>query len=181
MSIFWSVLVAIALCFDTIAVSVVSGIYLRNINFLRASRFALTMALFQGGMPFIGWLAGYQLREYIESVSHWIAFILLLIIGLKMIYSAFQSKQTKKINPLKTITMLSIAVATSIDALTVGVSFAFTDIKIYITCLLIGIITYIASMFGLLIGKKTLTNYGKKYEILGGIILILIGVRIVLG
>lgn len=178
MSIFWSILLALGLCFDTFAVSVSSGIICRKISFQQACRFSIVMALFQGLMPILGWFAGKGIHSYIEHFDHWIAAALLVLVAAKMIYGAFSDDVEKKINPLKVKTMITLALATSIDALAVGFSFAFVSADIICTILLIAMITFLASMIGLLVGKKSAGKFGKPLEIVGGLILVAIALKI---
>jgi manganese efflux pump family protein len=132
-------------------------------------------------MPLIGWFLGFQIRNSIKEFDHWIAFILLLFMGGKMILESLKKEEEKKeFNPLKFLVLLGIAIATSIDALIVGVGFAFMKVDIATTIAIIGFITFIVSITGILIGKKTGNLFGKKAEILGGIILISIGTKILI-
>jgi manganese efflux pump family protein len=174
------VILAIGLCFDTFAVSVSCGLTLNRIEFFQATRFALTMAFFQGINPLIGWFAGNGVVKYIKDYNHWVAFTLLLIIGIRMIYDSLKKVEKRNFNPTRFTTMLMLALATSIDALIVGVSLAFTNVNIYWACFIIGTITFIASMLGILFGKKTGERFSKKLEVAGGLVLILIGIKILL-
>ena len=172
------ILLALGLCFDTFAVSVSSGIAKQEITFLDACKIAILLAIFQGGMPLIGWFLGEQVKLLIAEFDHWVVFGILLLLGLKMIYESFKKEEIKSFNPLNFWIMTSMAVATSIDALAVGISFSLINVSILITTFIIGSVTYLASMLGILLGKKTGSFYGKKMEIIGGIILIGIGVKI---
>jgi manganese efflux pump family protein len=181
MGIITILLIAFGLSFDTFAVSVSSGLILRKINFFDAMKIAFVLALFQGLMPLIGWLIGSGLRKYMMAYDHWIAFILLSVLGTKMIYESFQSEDERKpINPMRFTVMLSMAIATSIDALIVGLSFAFFELNIYLTVLLIGTVTFIVAMLGILFGKKAGAHLGQRMEIVGGLILIAIGFKILI-
>ena len=178
MSLFWIFLLALGLCFDTFAVAVSSGIVCKKIIFRQACRFSVVMALFQGLMPLLGWMAGTGVHSYIEDFDHWIAAGLLVAVAIKMIGGAFSDNEEKKINPLKINTMLTLGLATSIDALAVGFSFAFVQVNMIATILIISGVTFLASMTGLLIGKTSAGKYGKPLEILGGVILIAIAIKI---
>ncbi len=172
-------LIAIGLNFDSLAVSISAGLVVKNIRFNQAALIALVFALFQGLMPFIGWFIGLQVKDLIKDYDHWIAFSLLFLIGAKMVYESLKKEEDKKTpNPLKLFVMISMAIATSIDALIVGVSLAFTDVNIVIPIAIIGALTFIVAMLGMLLGKKAGSLFGKKMEIVGGIILIGIGVKI---
>ena len=171
--------IAIGLSFDTFAVSVSTGLVISRIKFLQAARVAIILTIFQTIMPFIGWFTGKQIELILSDYDHWIAFILLSLLGLKMICESFNKTESKNnFNPLKLSIVIGMAVATSIDALIVGVSFAFTGTNIYLSMLIIGMITFLASMLGMLFGKKVGHSLGKKMEIVGGMILIGIGLKI---
>lgn len=181
MEILTVVLLAIGLSFDSFAVSVCSGLSLPHINIFQAAKIAFFLALFQALMPLMGWLVGNSIKPLIEPVDHWIAFGLLSLIGGKMILESFSSSATREIkNPLNIRVILMLSLATSIDALAVGFSFATMLDKILIAVIIIGAITFIASMLGILLGKKTGPRISRYAEILGGLILIFIGTRILI-
>ncbi len=181
MDILTLILIAVGLNFDSFAVSVTTGFVVNKIRFWQATKIALVLAFFQAGMPVLGWFLGSQVKEYIISFDHWIAFGLLSFIGLKMIWESFgKEEETKDFNPFKPAVVIGMAVATSIDALIAGVSFAFIDINILLTAFLIGFLTYVAAMLGMLFGKKAGKWFGKRMEVVGGIILIGLGVKILL-
>jgi len=172
-------LLAIGLSFDSFAVSVCSGLNLPHIRFFQAAKIAIFLALFQAVMPLIGWLVGNSVKSIIEPVDHWIAFGLLSLIGGKMIIESFIDSDTREIkNPLDIKVILTLSVATSIDALAVGFSFATLLSKILIAVFIIGIVTFVASMLGILLGKKTGPTINRYAEVLGGLILIFIGFKI---
>ena len=175
-------LIAIGLSFDTFAVSVTTGLTICDIRFWQAIRVAVILAVFQAAMPLIGWILGKQVAGFIMQYDHWIAFGLLFILGAKMIYESFQNKDAeRKFNPLKLTVLIGLAIATSIDALVVGVSFAFfNDLNIYWTILIIGVVTFLVAMIGMLFGKKVGNKFGTKMEIIGALILISIGIKILL-
>jgi manganese efflux pump family protein len=172
-------LVAIGLTFDSLAVSISTGLIVSEIKFWMACKIAFLFAVFQGLMPLIGWFLGIQIKEYITTYDHWLAFALLSGLGIKMIYESFQ-KEKKDFNPTKFIVAAGLALATSIDALVVGVSFAFIEINIILSVIIIGSMTFIVSMSGIFVGKKASGFYGNKIELLGGIILIGIGLKILI-
>lgn len=181
MEILTIVFLAIGLSFDSFAVSVCSGLNLPSIRFIQAVKIAFFLAFFQAVMPFIGWLVGNSMKSLIEPVDHWIAFGLLTIIGGKMIIESFISPETREIkNPLHMKVILTLSFATSIDALAVGFSFATFLDKIVIAVFIIGLVTFVASMLGILLGKKTGPKINRYAEILGGLILILIGSKILI-
>lgn len=193
MSLVSVLLTSFALSMDAFAVSITKGMTMKNITKKIAFKIAFFFGLFQGGMPLIGWLLGISFEKYIKTFDHWIALILLSFLGVKMIYESI--KENKKdevamdleINGLnqntstfdiKTKDLLVLSVATSIDALAVGVSFAFLNISIIEVVTSIAIITFLVCFTGVLIGNKIgpiLKNYA---EIIGGIILIFIGLNI---
>lgn len=178
MTLFSLIVLAIGLCMDSFAVSLTSGVLMRPFCARRACKFAAIMAIFQGTMPVIGWLLGVGFRSYIESIDHWIALALLLYLGGRMIYEATQQEEQAKFDPCCTRTAMSMGLATSIDAMAVGISLSFLKVDMVQSALIIGITTFIFSMAGLYIGKKVGTYFKKGAEIVGGVILILIGVKI---
>jgi putative Mn2+ efflux pump MntP len=176
-------LIAFGLSMDSFAVSVSSGIILPSIKFNRAIIIAFSLAFFQGLMPLAGWLMGIGLHNYIKPVDHWVAFGLLSLLSIKMIIESRKKEDDRAdFNPLKPTVLLTMSIATSIDALVVGVSLSFiavTNSLFWITpILIIGSVTFFMSMLGILFGKNLGNQFGKKMEMLGGIILFLIGVRI---
>lgn len=173
-------LLSIGLCFDTFAVSVSSGLLRKEIIFWQAVRIAFFLALFQAIMPVLGWLGGITIKGWIESYDHWIALGILSILGIKMLIESFKKSEEKNINPLDIKVIISMALATSIDAFAVGISFAIIEVNMLLAFIIIGSVTFIASMLGILFGKKTGSHFGQKMEIIGGIILIAIGIKIVL-
>ena len=179
MEILTIVLLAIGLSIDSFAVSVCSGLNLPHIRFIQAVKIAIFLALFQAGMPLIGWLVGNSMKSLIEPVDHWIAFGLLSLIGGKMIIESLIGSESREIkNPLEIKVILMLSLATSIDALAVGFSFATLLDKIVVAVIVIGAVTFIASMLGILLGKKTGPKFNRYSEIAGGLILIFIGSRI---
>lgn len=181
MEIITIVFLAIGLSFDSFAVSVCSGLNLPHIRFFQATKIALFLAVFQSFMPLLGWLVGNSMKSVIEPVDHWIAFGLLSLIGGKMIIESFVNSENREIkNPLHIRVILTLSLATSIDALAVGFSFATLLNKIVIAVIIIGSVTFIASMLGILLGKKTGPKINRYAEITGGLILILIGLKILI-
>ena len=175
------IFLALGLSVDSFAASVCSGLAVKKIHFLQAVKIAFFLALFQGGMPIIGWLTGWELKDLIKDFDHWIAFILLAGMGGKMIYESITSKEKDcSFNPLKILVLLGISIATSIDALVIGLSLALVDVIIWFPAIVIAVVTFIVSMLGILLGKKIGSKMSKKFEILGGIVLILIGLRILI-
>jgi len=175
-------IIGIGLAMDAFAVSVTSGVSIKKMEL----KHALTIALFFGGfqaiMPIIGWGGGLLFKDYINSFAHWIAFVILALIGIKMIYDSTKLKEeSDESNPQNIYVLFSLAVATSIDALAVGITFSCLNYNIWEAAALIGIITFIISFIGTQLGKKLGHHLGEyKVEILGGVILIGIGIKIVL-
>jgi putative Mn2+ efflux pump MntP len=174
------ILIGIGLSFDTFAVSVSCGIVESKLHFWQASRIAVCFALFQAIMPIIGWLLGLSIKSYIIQFDHWIAFGLLAFVGGKMIIESFKNPEEKNFNPRKIKTVIILSFATTIDAFAVGISLAFLKVNMPLATFIIGSITFIIAMLGLLFGKKMGERSGKKMEILGGIILIALGVKILI-
>jgi len=174
-------IIAIGLSFDTFAVSVTTGLIISHIKFWQAVRVAIILAVFQAIMPVIGWFFGKQIARFIIDYNHWVAFGLLSVLGMKMMYESFKKdKDSQPFNPLKTTVVIGMAIATSIDALVVGVSFAFIEMNIYWSAFVIGFVTFLVAMLGMFFGKKVGGRLGKRMEIVGGVILIAIGVKILL-
>jgi len=175
------VLIALGLAMDSLAVSITSGITMKNPRINSALKIAMFFGLFQAGMPIIGWLAGLGLIEFISGIDHWIAFGLLGFIGCRMIYESIkiESKKTET-NYLSLHVLLMLSVATSIDALAVGQSFAFLRISIATPIIVIGIVTFLLSFLGVFTGNRFGKFFGKRIKTVGGLILIGIGLRILL-
>lgn len=174
-------LIGLGLSFDSFAVSVSFGLMKRDIQFTQAALIASTLAIFQALFPVAGWLVGEAIKELVEFGAHWIAFALLCLIGGKMIWeSRKEDSPLKNSNPFQVSLVLGLAVATSIDALVVGLSFGVLDMPILFPVIIIGFVTFIASMLGMLFGKKISSKRSHQALVAGGIILILIGVKILL-
>lgn len=176
-------LIGVGLSMDAFAVSVCKGLAMRKVNNSHALVIAVFFGGFQALMPFIGWLAGRNFEKYITSVDHWIAFGLLAIIGGKMLYEAFHEDDDEvqaTDSKLDIKELVVLAIATSIDALAVGITFAFLSYPIYQSIALIGVTTFVISFAGVYVGNIFGSKYEKGAEIAGGIILILIGVKILL-
>lgn len=188
MEIITLILLALGLSFDSFAVSVSSGLMLPAIRFYKACIIAFSLAFFQAVMPLLGWFAGVSIRDYLVNFDHWIAFGLLSALGIKMVYESLKPEERRNgFNPLDPLVLLTMSLATSIDALIVGVSFAFIEtpdtplwLAILLPVIIIGGITFLMSMLGILFGKKAGSKLGKRMEMLGGIILIGIGFKILL-
>lgn len=178
-------LLGIGLAMDAFAVSVCKGLGMRRLNKKQTLIIGLYFGGFQALMPLIGWLLGSQFQEYITSIDHWIAFILLGFIGSKMMIEAIREwneEETVDVMdaPLDHKNMLVLAIATSIDALAVGITFAFLDTPIIEAITIIGITTMIISIIGVVVGNFFGSRYKSKAEFIGGLILVLLGLKILL-
>ena len=170
---------------DAFAVSICKGLAMRKVNKKQAFVIGLFFGGFQALMPFIGWALGSQFESYITSIDHWIAFVLLAVIGGKMVKEAVSEKdgedEVEQMDPpLDIKEMFILAVATSIDALAVGITFAFLNYPIVEAITIIGITTFVISIIGVYVGNFFGSKYKKRAEIVGGVILILLGVKILL-
>ena len=178
------ILIGIGLAMDAFAVSISKGLSMRKINYKSGVIIALAFGVFQAGMPVLGWLLTIRFERYISAVDHWIAFGLLLLIGVKAIWEAVKDRKNGEEKApefvLKWGELLILAVATSIDALAVGISFAVLNVTIWSAIGIIGGITFCFSFVGVLIGNRFGVHFKSKAEIAGGIILILLGIKILL-
>lgn len=165
---------------DAFAVAMVKGLCAKDGRKSMAIKISLYFGLFQGFMVWAGYLLGISFSSIINSFDHWIAFVLLTLIGGKMFYEGLQPKNLSCDVDPKTdfVSMITVSIATSIDALAVGVSFAFLDQPIVSTAILIGCITFVISLFGVYLGRKGTSWLGNKAELLGGFVLVAIGVKI---
>ncbi|MBR3226062.1 MAG: manganese efflux pump [Atopobiaceae bacterium] len=175
-------LVAVGLSMDAFAVSVCKGLGMRRLNVRVALVLAGLFGLFQGGMPVVGWLLGSRFLWLIEPVDHWIAFGLLAFIGTKMIVDAVRGEEEDAgaTDHVAWGEFLMLAVATSIDALAVGISFAALHVEIVPSCITIAITTFVLSLIGVGVGHAFGSRFERPAQILGGIVLILIGVKVLL-
>jgi len=174
--------IAIGLAMDAFAVSITTGATYKKPGTNHAFRIALAFGSFQAVMPVAGWLTGLTVRNLIKDYDHWVAFILLGFIGTKMIYESFKIKQAQeRSGPLSAAVLLILAIATSIDALAVGITFSFLLAgSLAIAVIIIGVVTFIFSYAGFYIGKCAGHFFENKIEIAGGIVLLCIGVKILL-
>ena len=174
-------LIGVGLSMDAFAVSVCKGLNMRKVNQLHCFVIALFFGGFQALMPLIGWILGRQFEQYITAVDHWIAFVLLAFLGGKMILEALKEEEeeiNKTESRLVFKELLVLAVATSIDALAMGITFAFLNVAIVPAVGMIGGITFALSAAGVYIGNIFGSRYKNKAELIGGVILVLIGVKI---
>ena len=178
-------LLGVGLAMDAFAVSICKGLGMSKVNGKQCLVIGLFFGGFQALMPLIGWFLGSTFAEKIKAVDHWIAFILLAYIGIKMISDAIKEwKEETKIEemdaPLDLKEMFILAIATSIDALAVGITFSFLEVAIAMACTIIGVVTFVISCGGVFVGNIFGERYKAKAQIVGGAILVILGLRILL-
>jgi len=175
------VVIAVGLAMDAFAVSIVSGTAYRQLKIKHAFRLAFFFGGFQAFMPLIGSLAGLSVKEYIADYDHWMAFGLLSAVGGKMIYESFKIKSAEKnFNPSNIFVLLVLSVATSIDALAIGVTLSIITSSIVAAVIIIGLVTFVLSYIGVFIGKKFGHFFENKIEAVGGLVLIGLGAKILI-
>jgi putative Mn2+ efflux pump MntP len=175
------IIIAVGLAMDAFAVSVVSGSVYKQLKIKHAFRMAVFFGGFQAIMPLIGSLAGMSIKEYIAGFDHWMAFALLSAVGAKMIYESFKiTPAGENFNPENIMVLLALSVATSIDALVVGITLSFLQVSIVTAVVIIGIITFGLSYLGVFIGKRFGHFFENKIEAVGGLVLIGLGVKILI-
>ncbi len=174
-------IIALGLSADCFAVTLSGSVTMRTVSPIQALRTAFTFGFFQALMPVLGWLAGRTVVDLIADYDHWLAFVLLTLIGVRMIWQSLRGEEeAKQVDITRGLTLFTLAFATSIDALAVGLTFAFLEVNIVSASLIIGAVTFIISAFGFFLGKRAGQRLGKRAEILGGLVLIAIGLRILL-
>jgi manganese efflux pump family protein len=174
------ILIALGLSMDSFAVSLTSGT-LHCVTPKKGLKIAVVFAVFQAIMPVLGWLLGLTFKDLIEQIDHWIAFSLLFIIGLKMIYEAVKvNQEERKFNINKNYVLIMLALATTIDAFVVGISFGFLNVSIIKASIIIGLVTFMVSYGGICLGKLNRFIKPRSAELIGGLVLIGIGVKIML-
>ncbi|MDD4922307.1 MAG: manganese efflux pump MntP family protein [Bacteroidales bacterium] len=176
------ILIAIGLAMDCFVVSIACGMAMKKIKFWPTFRIAFFFGFFQAMMPLIGWLVGSRFKIYVENFDHWIAFFILLLLGIRMIYENFkeQHPNKKRLNPYKLSVITTLAIATSIDALAVGFTFAFLKTNLWLSIFIIGITSLLISIFGVFFGHRYFCRFNIPAELLGGVVLIGIGTKILL-
>ena len=173
-------LIGISLAVDAFAVSICKGLSMKKYEVKKGLIIGIYFGIFQGIMPIIGYLLGTTFENLITSIDHWIAFVLLLTIGANMIREALSKYEETNNDNVDIKTMIPLAVATSIDALAIGITFAFLKVNILTATIIITITTFILSIIGTKIGNNFGTKYKSKAEFIGGLILILMGIKILL-
>ena len=174
------IILSVGLAMDAFAVSICKGLGMKKVTLKKAGIVGAYFGIFQAGMPLIGYLMGYRFQDKIKAIDHWIAFILLVGIGINMIKEAFDEGSENRNDNVDIKTMLVLSIATSIDALAIGITFACLKMHILIPVITIGVITFIISVIGVKIGNRFGDKYEKKAETMGGVILILLGTKILL-
>ena len=180
MSLFGIIILSIGLGMDAFAVSVCKGVSFKKSNLKKSIIVASYMGIFQAIMPVIGYFLGMSFADKITSIDHWLAFVLLFIIGIKMIKEALSTEKEVINDKVDFKEMIILAIATSIDALAVGITFAFLNVNLWFAVSLIGMITFLLCFVGTKIGSIFGDKYENKAELAGGLILILLGIKIVL-
>ena len=174
--------IALGVSMDAFVVSITGGAVLKEkIRFGSMLKVGVVLAVFQALMPVVGWGLGSQFHFYIKNIDHWIAFFMLGAIGAKMMYDSLTDIQEHQaVNLLKTKVLLYLAMATSIDALAVGISFAMLEVSIWFSVICIGVFTFVLSIIGMCIGKVSGERLKKKAGVFGGVVLMLMGLEILL-
>lgn len=180
MDLFTLFTLAVGLSMDAFAVSICKGLSMEKLRIKNMAAVGLWFGGFQALMPVVGYLLGVQFKDKITAIDHWIAFILLGFIGINMIRESLDKEESCPVAGVDAKTMFPLAVATSIDALAVGITFAFLDVAIVPAAAFIGLVTFVCSVFGVKVGNVFGTKYKAKAELAGGIILVLLGLKILL-
>lgn len=181
MSFLTIVVVAVGLAMDAFAVSIASGAAYKQLHVRHTLRIAIFFGGFQAFMPLIGALAGLSVKNYIADYDHWIAFAILAAVGGKMIYESFKITEAEKNNsPSNILVLLALSVATSIDALAIGITLSLVVASIITAVIVIGLVTFVLSYIGVMIGKKFGHIFENKIEAVGGLVLMALGVKILL-
>ena len=173
-------LIALGLSADCFAVSLSASISANRHSRMGILRTALSFGIFQAAMPLLGWLAGRTVADIIQDYDHWVAFGLLAFVGGKMVWESFFEKEEKERDISRGFTLITLSIATSIDALAVGLSFAFMQVNIWTAVGTIGLIAFLTTGFGFIIGKRIGGVLGKRAELAGGLVLIGIGLKILI-
>ncbi len=179
MGLFTIIIIAVGLAMDAFAVSIVSGAAYKQLKIKHAFRLAVFFGGFQALMPLIGSLAGLSIKQYIANYDHWVAFALLSAVGCKMVYESSKIKpDDKNFDPSNIFTLLILSIATSIDALTVGITLPLLALSLIKAVIIIGLITFLLSYIGVSVGRKFGHFFESKIEALGGLVLIALGAKI---
>lgn len=174
------IILSVGLAMDAFAVAICKGLSMPKMNWKKAYIIGMYFGVFQGLMPLVGYMLGINFQNKITNIDHWIAFILLGVIGINMIKEAISKEEETSNDSVQFKEMIILAIATSIDALAVGITFAFLKVNILLAISLIGIVTFVLSLIGVKIGNIFGDKYEKKAQFAGGIILVLLGIKILL-
>lgn len=180
MNIIEILLIGVGLAMDAFAVAICKGLSFKKLNIKNCLTVGAYFGIFQGIMPLLGFILGISFQTIITKIDHWVAFILLGIIGLNMIKDSLSKENENLDQKINFKTMFPLSLATSIDALTVGITFAFLKVDIFLAITIITITTFLISIIGVIIGNKVGNKFEKKAEFFGGIILVLMGLKILL-
>ena len=172
------VLISIGLAMDAFAVSICKGLSIKKVKNQHAIIIGLYFGLFQAIMPLVGFSLGTTFQSFITNIDHWLSFLLLGVIGGKMVKESMKKENNRLNDKIDIRTMMLLSIATSIDALAIGITFAFLKVNLFISIILIGIITFFISFIGVKIGNKVGNKCGNEAEFIGGMVLILIGIKI---
>lgn len=174
--------IAVALAMDAFAVALATGLALSVMNGRHLFRLGFHFGLFQAMMPVIGWMAGMTIQAWIAAYDHWIAFFLLAFVGIKMIHEAFgdHGEDDPGCDPTRGWSLVMLSVATSIDALAVGLTLALLSVSVWLPSLVIGLVAGVLTVAGMLLGRRVSGIWGKRVEVFGGVVLCGIGVKILL-
>lgn len=173
-------ILAVALAMDSVAVSIAMGSKHKKLLLPKILFIAVIFGVFQGIMPLAGYLIGISFAQYVQAYDHWIAFVLLVGLGAKMLYEAYKNEFDEEVTDLSNKTLIALAIATSIDAMAVGVTFVFIQTDIFIASGIIALVTFVLCLGAVYIGKKLGSFLESKAEMLGGLILIGLGFKILL-
>ncbi|MFP4133424.1 MAG: manganese efflux pump MntP family protein [Halothece sp.] len=165
---------------DAFAISLTSGLLIKRIKLNKALKIALFFGIFQTMMPILGWLTGLAFRDVINGVNHWLVFILLVGLGLKMIYESFTQEKQASFNPLDNYTLMGLAIATSIDGLAAGIGLSVLEIPLMVVVTTIGLITFLFSIIGVFMGHYFGHIFENRVEYVGGLVLIAVGTKTLL-
>lgn len=179
-AIFQIFIIAVSLAMDALSVSIAGGMQAKRVKLLNALKVSFFFGIFQAFMPVIGWLIGDVMQGYVAAIDHWVAFFLLGFIGVNMIRMALSEKEEDKKDILHLKNLLILSVATSIDALIVGITLSVLEIPFLVSIITIGLVTFILCFFGYIFGSTLGRIFGKRIEIIGGVALIAIGIKILL-
>jgi len=173
--------IAVALAMDAFAVALSAGVVLPVLTGRHLFRLSFHFGLFQGLMPIIGWLIGARIYHYVASFDHWLAFGLLMFIGVRMIQEAFDTDDdSQRRDPTRGMTLITLSIATSIDALVVGLTLGVLQVDVWYPALVIGVVAALFTMIGMMLGRRVGAMWGQRMEIFGGVLLCCLGIKILI-